>query len=66
MISISSDSLKIENSLKKDYESMTESELQKVINTLRKHMNEASVELKFEEAAFYRDKIKEIKEYLDK
>ena len=66
LISISSDSLKIENSLKKDYESMTESELQKVINTLRKHMNEASVELKFEEAAFYRDKIKEIKEYLDK
>ena len=66
LISISSDSLKIENSLKKDYESMTESELQKVINTLRKHMNEASVELKFEEAAFYIDKIKEIKEYLDK
>ena len=66
LISISSDSLKIENSLKKDYESMTESELQKVISTLRKHMNEASVELKFEEAAFYRDKIKEIKEYLNK
>ena len=66
LISISTDSLKIENNIKKDYESMTESELQKVINTLRKHMNEASVELKFEEAAFYRDKIKEIKEYLNK
>ena len=66
LISISSDSLKIENNIKKDYESMTERELQKVINTLRKHMNEASVELKFEEAAFYRDKIKEIKEYLNK
>ena len=66
LISISSDSLKIENNIKKDYESMTESELQKVINTLRKHMNEASVELKFEEAAFFRDKIKEIKEYLNK
>ena len=66
LITISSDSLKIENNIKKDYESMTESELQKVINTLRKHMNEASVELKFEEAAFYRDKIKEIKEYLNK
>ena len=66
LISISSDSLKIENNIKKDYESMTEQELQKVINTLRKHMNEASVELKFEEAAFFRDKIKEIKEYLNK
>ena len=64
LISISNDSLKIENNIKKDYESMSESELTKVINTLKRHMNEASVELKFEEAAFYRDKIKEIKEYL--
>ena len=66
LISISNDSLKIENNIKKDYESMSDSELNKVINTLKKHMNEASVELKFEEAAFYRDKIKEIKEYLNK
>lgn len=66
LISISTDSLKIENDIKKDYESMTDSELQKVINTLRKHMNEASVEFRFEEAAFFRDKIKEIKEYMKK
>lgn len=64
LITISKDAVQIENGIKKDYESMNKSELKKLINELTKLMREAALDLNFEQAAIFRDKISEIKKYL--
>ena len=64
LITISKEAIQIENGIKKDYESMNKKELQKIINELTKMMREAALDLNFEQAAIFRDKISEIKKYL--
>ncbi len=64
LITISKTAVQIENGIKKDYESMNKKELDKVITELTKLMREAALDLNFEQAAIYRDKIAEIKKYV--
>ncbi|WP_036606460.1 excinuclease ABC subunit UvrB [Oribacterium sp. P6A1] len=52
--------------LKKDIESMTHQELDKLIRELTKKMRAAAAELNFEDAAKYRDKIEEIRKTMNK
>jgi excinuclease ABC subunit B len=52
--------------LKKDIESMTHQELDKLIRELTKKMRAAAAELNFEDAAKYRDKIEEIRKNMNK
>ncbi|MBP3200467.1 MAG: excinuclease ABC subunit UvrB [Lachnospiraceae bacterium] len=63
LITISKSTAEIENGITKDYESMSKKELDKVINELTKLMREMALELNFEQAAIYRDRINEIKKY---
>ena len=63
LITISKTAVQIENGIKKDYESMSKKELDKVIAELTKLMREAALDLNFEQAAIFRDKIAEIKKY---
>ena len=63
LIQISKDAFQIENDIKKDYESMSKKEIDKVIVELTKSMREAALDLNFEQAAFFRDKLKELKSY---
>lgn len=63
MIQISKDTLQIENDIIKDYESMNKNEIKKVITELTKEMRAAALDLNFEQAAFYRDKLIELKKY---
>lgn len=51
--------------LGKDPESMDRQELTKLIEELRKNMTKAAAELNFEEAAVLRDRIVEIRQYLE-
>lgn len=64
LITISKTTAEIENGIKKDYESMNKKELEKVIGELTKLMREMALDLNFEQAAIYRDRIAEIKKYL--
>ena len=50
--------------LDKDPESMSEQELKKLISEVTRRMNQAAVELNFEEAAIQRDRMLELKKYL--
>lgn len=50
--------------IKKDYESMSDKELKKLIEELSKKMYRASAELNFEEAAALRDKITEVRRFM--
>ena len=50
--------------LDKDPESMSEKELKKLIAEVTRRMNQAAVELNFEEAALQRDRMLELKKYL--
>ncbi|MBO4871842.1 MAG: excinuclease ABC subunit UvrB [Lachnospiraceae bacterium] len=50
--------------LDKDPESMSEQELKKLIAEVTRRMNQAAVELNFEEAALQRDRMLELKKYL--
>ncbi len=50
--------------LDKDPESMSEQELKKLISEVIRRMNQAAVELNFEEAAIQRDRMLELKKYL--
>ncbi|ETP71704.1 excinuclease ABC, B subunit [Lachnospiraceae bacterium JC7] len=52
--------------IKKDIESMTHQELDKLIRELSKKMRAAAAELNFEDAAKYRDKIEEIRKTMNK
>ena len=63
MITISKEAVQIENGIKKDYESMSKKELEKVVRELTKMMREAALDLNFEQAAIFRDKIAEINKY---
>ena len=51
--------------LEKDPESMSRDELEKLINKLTKQMKKAAAELNFEAAAELRDKMVELKKYLN-
>jgi excinuclease ABC subunit B len=50
--------------LKKDYESMSRKELEKVKKEIEKNMHKAAAELNFEEAAILRDKMIEVNKFL--
>ena len=43
---------------------MNKKELQKIVNELTKLMREAALDLNFEQAAVFRDRISEIKKYI--
>ena len=51
--------------LEKDPESMSQAELEKLINKLTKQMRKAAADLNFEIAAELRDQLVELKKYLD-
>jgi len=51
--------------LEKDPESMSNEELKKLIEELKKQMTRAAAELDFESAAAYRDRMLEVKKYLE-
>lgn len=64
LISISKKVAKSELEFKKDPESMSRQELEKLIADIQKKMNHAAAELNFEAAAEYRDKMVELKNML--
>ena len=64
LITISKETVQIENGIKKDYESMNRKELLKIVNELTKLMREAALDLNFEQAAVFRDRISEIKKFI--
>ena len=51
--------------IEKDFESMSLDELKKVEKKITKQMRVAAAELNFELAAEYRDKLIEIRKYMD-
>lgn len=53
-----------DGTLKKDYESMSIKELEKLKKEIEKNMHKAAVELNFEEAAVLRDKMIEVNKYI--
>ena len=65
LISISKKVAAEEVRLEKDPESMSKDELEKLINKLTKQMKKAAAELNFEAAAELRDKMVELKKYLN-
>lgn len=64
LISISEAIENVDKGIRKDPESMNSAELTAMIHKLTKKMNTAAVELDFENAAQYRDRIYELKEQL--
>ncbi|MGN0347130.1 MAG: excinuclease ABC subunit UvrB [Lachnospiraceae bacterium] len=64
LISISKEIAKQEDQLEKDPESMNEKELKKLIAQTEKQMRKAAADLDFENAAFLRDRMMELKKYL--
>ncbi len=64
LISISKKVAKSEMKFKKEPESMNRQELEKLIADIQKKMNHAAMELNFEAAAEYRDKLIELKNML--
>ena len=65
LISISKKVAEEEMRLEKDPESMSKDELEKLINKMTKQMKKAAAELNFEAAAELRDKMVELKKYLN-
>ena len=61
LIAISKKTAKVELGIEKDFESMSDKEKNMIIEDLTKKMRACAVELNFEEAMLYRDKINEIK-----
>ena len=64
LIAISKDIAKAEEKFEKDPESMSREELQKVIRDVEKQMKKAAADLNFEAAAQLRDRMIELKRYL--
>ena len=64
LISISKEVAKEEKKLEKDPESMSRSELEKLISEVQKQMKKAAAELDFETAAQLRDQMISLKKYL--
>ena len=65
LISISKKVEEEKMKLEKDPESMSQAELEKLINKLTKQMRKAAADLNFEIAAELRDQLVELKKYLD-
>lgn len=65
LIRISKEAVPGKKNLDKDPESMDRKELQKLIAQIKKKMTQAAAELNFEEAAQLRDRMLELKKYLD-
>lgn len=65
LIRISKEAVPGRKTLDKDPESMDRKELQKLISQIKKKMTQAAAELNFEEAAQLRDRMLELKGYLD-
>ncbi|MGN0294159.1 MAG: excinuclease ABC subunit UvrB [Lachnospiraceae bacterium] len=65
LIRISKEAVPGKKTLDKDPESMDRRELQKLIAQIKKKMTQAAAELNFEEAAQLRDRMLELKKYLD-
>ena len=65
LISISKEVAKVQDTLEKDPESMDQKELKKVIDKTEKQMRKAAAELNFEDAAMLRDKLIELRKYLE-
>lgn len=66
LISISKKVAREEMQLKKDPESMSKKELEKLIQDVEKKMKKAAAELNFEAAAQLRDQMVELKKMLQK
>ena len=64
LISVSKKVAKEEMNFKKDPESMSKAELEKLIADIQKKMQKAAADLNFEAAAEYRDKMIELKNML--
>ena len=64
LIAISKDIAKAEDQFEKEPESMSREELQKVIKEVEKQMKKAAADLNFEAAAQLRDRMIELKRYL--
>ncbi len=65
LISISKEVAKVQDTLEKDPESMDQNELKKVIEKTEKQMRKAAAELNFEDAAMLRDKLIELRKYIE-
>ena len=65
LIRISKSAEEATDKLKKDPESMTAKELNKLIKDITKKMKQAAAELNFEEAAELRDQLKELRTHLE-
>lgn len=65
LISISKEVAKVQDTLEKDPESMDQKELKKVIEKTEKQMRKAAAELNFEDAAMLRDKLIELRKYIE-
>ncbi len=65
LISITKEAAKTAETLEKDPESMSETELKKLITKVKKQMEKAAAELNFEAAAELRDQMMELKKYLE-
>ncbi len=65
LIAITKDVAKSELKIEKDPESMSKEELEKLIEKVKKQMKKAAAELDFEQAAMLRDKMIELKKYLE-
>ena len=65
LIRISKSAEEVADKLKKDPESMTEKELNKLIKDITKKMKQAAAELNFEAAAELRDQLKELRKHLE-
>ncbi|MCR5532164.1 MAG: excinuclease ABC subunit UvrB [Lachnospiraceae bacterium] len=66
LIRISKKADKITNSIEKDYESMSDKELEALIAKLSKKMHTAAAELNFERAAELRDEISKVRQYISR
>ena len=66
LIRISKKADKITNTIEKDYESMSDKELETLIAKLSKKMHTAAAELNFERAAELRDEISKMRQYLSR
>lgn len=66
LIRISKKADKITNTIEKDYESMSDKEIETLIAKLSKKMHTAAAELNFERAAELRDEISKMRQYLSR
>ncbi len=64
LISISKSVEKKTDRLQKDPESMSRSEITRLLSDMEKQMKQAAINLNFEDAAYFRDKMIEIKKFL--